>query len=118
MKCREETSNIAVCNRQPLSTGLALAESSPAGNCDTETGSLVTGAFITHRDEGENGCLEKKGLENQGKLFSENSAESESTADVCRLCLKKEGKLLAERRLGLGTFKLQDGQCSVVKSVY
>lgn len=62
---REETFNIAICNWQPLSTGFALQRA--AGNCDPETGSLVTAVFITHRDEVANCCLEKKGLEVQGK---------------------------------------------------
>lgn len=67
MNCREEIFNIAIYNGQPLFTGFVFAESSPAGNCDTETDSLVTVAFITHRDEGANGCPEKKGLEVQDK---------------------------------------------------
>lgn len=64
---REETFNIAICNWQPLSAGFAFAQSSPAGNCDTETDPLVTVAFITHRDEDASGCLEKKGLEVHSK---------------------------------------------------
>lgn len=99
---REETFSIAICNWQPLSTGFVSAESSPAGNCDTETDSLVTVAFITHRDEGANGCLEKKGLEAQGKWFSKNSAESESTADVCGLFLKQEAESSCWRETGFG----------------
>lgn len=67
MNDREEAFNIAICNWQPLSTGFVYIKSSPAGNCDPETDSLVTVASITHRDEGANGCPEKKGLEVQGK---------------------------------------------------
>lgn len=120
MNYREETFNIAICNWQPLSTDFVFAESSSAGNCDTETDSRVTVAFFTHRDEGEgaNGCPEKKGLEVQGKRFSKNTAGSESNADVCGLCLNRRAKLLDEGKLGLGTFKLQEGQCFVVKSGY